>query len=212
MAIKTPDQPKQPTPPKQPRDIFADFNIWAQGRTGFTRRELAQIYANAMNLTSAERGTLIAKIQTEEDAIKRAEEEKKKAEEERKKKAVKESLTVTRTKYPKWWKDLKVWPITINAAGTWPVISNAPGWKTYVATIVFTVSDETDITLIFGVFGGSGAMNFGGTDEPRGCVIAMGDSPAPCGEAAFSITSTGPTAAINGFVTYYQEQDVVQKT
>ncbi len=91
------------------------------------------------------------------------------------------------------------------AAGTQIVVPARSGYSLFVATIVLTVSGETDINFGFGVFGLSGSMNFGGTNEPRGIVIAMGDSPAPCGQGAFSISSGAPSAAVGGFVTYYLE-------
>jgi hypothetical protein len=77
----------------------------------------------------------------------------------------------------------------------------------FIATIVLTVSDETNISFTFGVFGSSGSLDLGGTDEPRGIVIAMGDSPAPCGKGGFTVTSDGAGVAVGGFVTYYLETE-----
>jgi len=74
----------------------------------------------------------------------------------------------------------------------------------YISTIVLTVSGECDITFSFGIAGSSGPMNFGGDDEPRGMVIAMGNSPAPCGGGSFMITASSTEAvSIGGFVSYY---------
>lgn len=115
------------------------------------------------------------------------------------------ALTITRTPYPKWWKNLQAAPISLSTAGTKVVVPLQSGYLLFIATIVLTVSGETDISFGFGVFGFSGSMDFGGTNEPRGIVIAMGDSPAPCGAGAFSVSSGGVGIAVGGFVTYYLE-------
>ncbi len=115
------------------------------------------------------------------------------------------ALVIKTTPYPKWWKDLQTAAISLSAAGTQIVVPVRSGYFLFIATIVLTVSGETDINFGFGVFGLSGSMNFGGTNEPRGIVIAMGDSPAPCGQGAFSVSSGAPSAAVGGFVTYYLE-------
>jgi hypothetical protein len=93
----------------------------------------------------------------------------------------------------------------MDTAGTEIIILPNPSFYLYVATIVLTVSGETDITFSFGVFGESGAMDFGGDGEPRGIVIAMGNSPTACGTGSFQITSTGASIHVGGFVSYYRE-------
>jgi hypothetical protein len=50
-------------------------------------------------------------------------------------------------------------------------------------------------------------MNFGASGGPKGMVIAMGNSPAPCGTGPFSIISDGADAKVGGFVTYYQVEE-----
>lgn len=115
------------------------------------------------------------------------------------------SLTITRTPYPKWWKNLQTAPISLSTAGSKIIVPANYSFLLFIATIVLTVSGDTDISFTFGVFGSSGSMDFGGTNEPRGIVIAMGDSPAPCGAGAFSVSSGGVGIAVGGFVTYYLE-------
>ncbi|MFZ1061036.1 MAG: hypothetical protein WAP47_17780 [Candidatus Rokuibacteriota bacterium] len=97
--------------------------------------------------------------------------------------------------------------ITLSTAGTQVVVPGRSGWRTFIASIAITVSGETNITFDFGIFGPSGAMDFGGENEPRGIVIPMGDSPAPCGYGDFSITSDGAAINVAGFITYYQESE-----
>ncbi len=115
------------------------------------------------------------------------------------------AIVIKTTPYPKWWKDLQTAAISLTTAGTQIVIPARSGYSLFVATIVLTVSGETDLSFIFGVFGSSGSMDFGGANEPRGIVIAMGDSPAPCGQGGFSVSSGGVGKAVGGFVTYYLE-------
>lgn len=117
------------------------------------------------------------------------------------------SLIITITPYPKWWKTLQTAKISLSTAGTQIVIPLNSGYLLFIATIVLTVSGETDISFGFGVFGFSGSMDFGGTNEPRGIVIAMGGSPAACGQGAFSVSSGGVGVAVGGFVTYYLEKE-----
>jgi hypothetical protein len=121
--------------------------------------------------------------------------------------AVAPSLIIARTPYPKWWKTLCTAAISLSGAGTQIVVPTPGKFILFIATIVLTVSDETNISFTFGVFGSSGSLDLGGTDEPRGIVIAMGDSPAPCGKGGFTVTSDGAGVAVGGFVTYYLETE-----
>lgn len=116
---------------------------------------------------------------------------------------VKPELIIERTAYPKWWKDEGVAAINLASPGSQFVVSARSDYSLYIGAIVLTVSGETNITLGFGVFGSSGPMDLGGSDEPRGIVIAMGNSPAPCGSGSFTVTSDGEDAAVGGFVTYF---------
>jgi hypothetical protein len=93
----------------------------------------------------------------------------------------------------------------MDTAGTEIIILPNPNFYLYIATIVLTVSEETDITFSFGVFGETGAMDFGGENEPRGIVIAMGNSPTSCGTGSFQIKSTGEDVHVGGFISYYRE-------
>ena len=115
-------------------------------------------------------------------------------------------LIITRIPYPKWWKDLQTAKIELTTAGTQIIISARSDYFVFIAAIVLTVSGETNITFDFGVFGLSGPMDLGGTNEPRGMVIAMGNSPASCGAGGFSVTSSGSGISVGGFVSYYLEK------
>lgn len=113
-------------------------------------------------------------------------------------------VIISRIEYPKWWNDEGVAKISLTSPGSQFVITARADYSLYIATIVFTVSGDCDIVLSFGQSGSSGSMNFGGEDEPRGIVIATGNSPTPCGSGSFMITSSSDeTVTIGGFVSYY---------
>ena len=119
-------------------------------------------------------------------------------------------LIITRTPYPKWWKDLQTAEIDFGIPGGNVVILSNPTRITYIATIALTVSKEANVTFDFGVFGPSGAMDFGGEDEPKGIVIAMGNSPISCGSGTFSVSASGHEGHCAGFVSYFQEPVAIQ--
>jgi hypothetical protein len=116
-------------------------------------------------------------------------------------------VIITRIPYPKWWKELNTAAINLSGPGTQQVIPSGGGNRKFIATIVLTVTDETNITFNFGSTGPSGPMHFGGDGGPKGIVIAMGNSPAPIGSAPFTVSSDGADAAVGGFVTYYLEEE-----
>ena len=117
---------------------------------------------------------------------------------------VKPELVIKRTPYPKWWNDEGIAKISLSSPGSQFVITARGDYSLYIATIVLTVSGECDITFAFGSSGSSGPMDLGGADEPRGIVIAMGNSPAPCGSGSFMVTATSSEAvSIGGFVSYF---------
>jgi hypothetical protein len=118
--------------------------------------------------------------------------------------AVPPELTIKRTHYPKWWNDEGVEKISLTSPGSQFIVTARGDYSLYIGTIVLTVSGECDIIFTFGQAGTSGSMNFGGENEPRGIVIAMGNSPMPCGSGSLMITATSDEAVnIGGFVSYY---------
>jgi hypothetical protein len=127
------------------------------------------------------------------------------------KKGIPPGLEIPRTAYPKWWKDSSVALIGLINVASQQVIRPTPGSNVYVACISFTVSGETNVTFGFGDIQMSGPMDFGGDSEPRGIVMAMGESPAPCAQAGFTIYSSEPTVWVGGFTTYYLEKIEVPK-
>jgi hypothetical protein len=186
-----------PSPPTLP--TASGFLTWVSGRTGLTWREFFDAWVGGYNLTQTQINSLWNQVQNQGPTPTPPTTPPPTTP------TVPPALIIERTPYPKWWKDSYAWPININEAGTWTIIPNTPGYNTYISTIVFTVSGETNIILTFGAFGPTGPMDFGGENEPRGIVMAMGNSPVPCGQTGFKITSDGPGVLVSGFITYYYE-------
>jgi hypothetical protein len=209
MAV-TPTKPKKTTTQvKTPTQYIPPFANWSAGRTGFAKGELEEIYAVTFGLTP--------------EAIKKLEEETKTKATELLKPApvtkpqvtptitptVAKELLIARTPYPKWWNDSLTARISLSAPGSQVLATVAGNLKLYVATIVITVTGETQITLSFGNYQSSGPLYLGGEGQPMGIVIAMGNSPAPCGQGSLVISATDPDGvlpSIGGFATCFVEQ------
>lgn len=192
----------QPTP-----DWLPKFKNWAAGRTGFTTDELVEIFAAIFRLTNKDTKALKEQLPKELPKEPAPKPKEPIPAPPQKQPEVKPTLIIARTPYPKWWKDAYVWNIDIDDAGTHVVVPQTPGWRVYIATIVLTVAGETDITFVFGSFPPSGAMDFGGDNEPRGMVIATGNSPIPCGTSGFKIITNGAGVHVGGFITYFYESE-----
>lgn len=113
----------------------------------------------------------------------------------------------TPTDYPTHWKNERTAAINLGGPGTNEVIKVRSQYKIFIAAIILSVSNKTSITFRFGAFGLSGPMGFGDTDQPRAVVMAMGDSPVPCGEGPFHVISDGASASVGGFVVYTEEKE-----
>lgn len=85
------------------------------------------------------------------------------------------------------------------------VVPVVTGKKICITNLALTVAGETNLTLETHETAISGAMDFGGTDEPRGMVQHFGDSPLKtvAGEA-FKIYSSA-AVQVSGYVTYFTE-------
>jgi len=194
-----------PVTPTPKTDWPKAFKDWAAGRTGFTPAELIDIFTSASNLTAAERKTLEGVIKPEPPNPPTPKPTTPPTPAPPKQPTVKPELLIARTPYPKWWKENITAPINILGPATQIIVAPRGDVRVWVATIALTVSGETEITFTFGTMGLSGAMKFGGENEPRGMVIAMGNSPASCGTGGFSIYSSGSGVSVGGFVTAFLE-------
>lgn len=93
--------------------------------------------------------------------------------------------------------------INTAAAGPTALIAAAADLKHHVTMIVLTVAGDTDITFSTAATLLTGAMAFGGTDEPRGMVANHGNFPLVGGtNEAFNITNSG-SILITGYLVYY---------
>ncbi|MBA7495903.1 hypothetical protein ES702_06499 [subsurface metagenome] len=96
--------------------------------------------------------------------------------------------------------------VNFATAATHSIIAAVSDKKHKITTIVFTVAGDTNLTLKTATTALSGAMDFGGTNEPRGMVSNHGAFPLECGtNEAFQITSSG-AVQVSGYVLYYTEQ------
>jgi len=95
--------------------------------------------------------------------------------------------------------------INIATAVTHEIIPAVTGEKIKIVNLMFTVAGETNITLRSDANAISGAMDFGGTDEPRGMVQHFGDAPLETvSSEAFKITLSD-AVQVSGYVTYFTE-------
>ncbi len=127
---------------------------------------------------------------------------------------VKPELIIGRTPYPKWWKDSLNAKIDLTAPGSLVLATVTGNLRLFVATIVLSVTGETQISFSFGNAGSSGPIYLGGENQPMGIVIAMGNSPAPCGSGNLVISATDPqenNPSVGGFATCFVEETIKQK-
>jgi len=95
--------------------------------------------------------------------------------------------------------------INIATAATHAIIAAVANVKHKITMIVLTVGGDTDLTFERAATAMSGAMAFGGTNEPRGMVANHGNFPLECGtNEAFNITNSA-AIQVSGYVVYYDE-------
>jgi len=93
--------------------------------------------------------------------------------------------------------------IDFATAATHEIIAAVAGFKINITAIAFTVAGETNLTLKSGANAVSGAMDFGGTNEPRGLTHGMADYGVRLTVSeAFNITNSA-AIQVSGYVSYY---------
>jgi len=115
------------------------------------------------------------------------------------------ALHVHQTNDPAAPDEIKKAVINFATAATHSIITAVPDKKHKITTILLTVAGETNLTFLTAATPLSGALDFGGTNEPRGMVTNHGSSPLECAiNEAFQITSSG-AVQVSGYVIYYTE-------
>jgi len=90
-------------------------------------------------------------------------------------------------------------------AATHELIAAVSGSKISIVSLALTVGGEVNITFLSKATALSGAMDFGGTDEPRGMTHHFGDCPLQTAEGeAFNMTLSA-AVQVSGMITYYLE-------
>lgn len=94
--------------------------------------------------------------------------------------------------------------INIATAATHTIVTAVSGKKIAIVNLVFTVAGDTNITLQSDATALTGAMDFGGSGEPKGLAAHLGDFPleTATGEA-FKMTLSG-AVQVSGFCTYFE--------
>jgi len=100
--------------------------------------------------------------------------------------------------------EIKQAAITFAASGDNDVIAAVAGKKLKITDLTWTVADDTDITLKSGTTAITGAMAFGGTDEPRGIVSNFTNPLATAAGEKFVMHSSA-AVQVSGLVIYYEE-------
>ena len=95
--------------------------------------------------------------------------------------------------------------INIATAADHTIIAAVSGKKIVVTTLVFTVGGDVNVTLKDGTTSLSGAMDFGGTSEPRGMVVNFADIVMKLSTGNAFVITLSAAVQVSGFVVYYLE-------
>lgn len=85
------------------------------------------------------------------------------------------------------------------------IVAGVAGKKIKITNLLFTVGGETNITLKSGSTALTGAMDFGGTDEPRGMVDAHSILPLELAAGESFVIGSSGAVQVSGYVTGYIE-------
>jgi len=96
--------------------------------------------------------------------------------------------------------------INIATIATHEIIAAESGLQIKITSIFFTVGGEVNITLYDGAAAVTGAMDFGGTSEPRGMVVALGQCPIELRTGSAFNIAIDAAIQVSGNVTYYLEK------
>lgn len=95
--------------------------------------------------------------------------------------------------------------IDFATSGDHTIVAGQAGKKIKVTALTFTVAGETNITMKAGSTAITGAMDFGGTNEPHGIVIPHGYIPYEVTEGESLIMNSSSAVQVSGYVTGFIE-------
>ncbi len=95
--------------------------------------------------------------------------------------------------------------INIATATTHTIIPGVSGKRIKLISLFFTVAGEVNVTLYNGITAISGAMDFGGTSEPRGMVAPFPYSPLELSEGENFRIALSAAVQVSGTVCYYYQ-------
>ncbi len=92
--------------------------------------------------------------------------------------------------------------INISTLGVNSIITGSAGKKIFITSIMFTVGGAVNVTLLEGGAAMSGAMDFGGTSEPRGMVSNFGFHGIELGNGKGFSINLSAAVQVSGVVCY----------
>lgn len=95
--------------------------------------------------------------------------------------------------------------IDFAGGGDSTIKAGVAGKQIRITSLTLTVAGETNIVLKDGAVAISGAMDFGGADEPRGMVSNHGNIPLELTTANAFVIDSSAAVQVSGFVTGYIE-------
>lgn len=95
--------------------------------------------------------------------------------------------------------------IDFSTSGDHTIAAGVAGQEINITNIAFTVGGETNLTWKSGTTAISGAMDFGGTDEPRGMKDHLGCCPLKTVAGEAFVLHSSAAVQVSGYVTGYYE-------
>lgn len=93
--------------------------------------------------------------------------------------------------------------INIATAADHTIIAAAAGRKINITSFLFTAGGDVNVTLKDGTTALTGAMDFGGTSEPRGIVSNFGDNALELTPGNAFVITLSAAVQVSGTVVYY---------
>lgn len=95
--------------------------------------------------------------------------------------------------------------INIATAASHTIISAVTGRKIKITSFLFTTGGDVNVTLQDGATALTGALDFGGTSEPRGIVSNFGDNALGLTSGNAFVITLSAAVQVSGLVNYYLE-------